>query len=168
MWRRRANGGAGEEQERGQPQQQRVPAQARAQEDELAVAGFDEGEHGGVAVAGGEALAHEEAQVAGELGVAVVDRLVLADEAAQLLGDVAGAGLERGVLQHLAGLDGVGGRPCAREEEEGEGGEQSRAHPRGDVTWVPAFAGMTSGRLSRSLRTLGRPARIPSPSRRKG
>ena len=97
--------------------------QARALEGELAVAGLDEGQHGGVGVAGGEALAHKQAQVAGELGVAVVDRLVLADEAAQLLGEVSGAGLERGVLQHLAGLDGVGGRPCAREEEEGEHGE---------------------------------------------
>ena len=93
--------------------------QARAQEHELAVAGLDEGEHGGVAVAGGEALAHEDAQVAGELGVGVVDRLVLADEAAQLLGDLARAGLERGVLEHLAGLDGVGGGE-ARENEQSD------------------------------------------------
>ena len=92
-----------------------MPSKARAEQDELAVAGLHEGENGGVAVAGGEALAHEDAQVTGELGVAVVDRLVLADETAQLLGDVAGTGFKRGVFQHLAGLDGAGGRPCARE-----------------------------------------------------
>jgi hypothetical protein len=37
----------------------------------------------------------------------------------------------------------VRGRPCDREEEEEEGGEQSKAHPLGTVTWVPACAGMT-------------------------
>ena len=46
-------------------------------------------------------LAHDPAQVAGEIGVGIVDRLVLADQAAQLLGQPARALLERRVVQDL-------------------------------------------------------------------
>jgi hypothetical protein len=103
------NAGAGQQQQRRQPQQQRLQLERRPQEHELAVAGLDEGQHLAVAVAGGEALAHDDAQVVGQGRAGVVDRLILADDAAQFLGELAGARFERGVVQHLAGLHGVGG-----------------------------------------------------------
>ena len=91
---------------------------------EIAVAGGDVIDHRAVAVAGLEAFAHQQAEIAGQGGVAVVDRLVLADEAAQILADLAGSRLEGGVAQHLVGQHGAGGRRPhgggQRQQKEGE------------------------------------------------
>ncbi len=99
------------------------------QQHELAVAILDEAHHLGVAVAGLQPLAHEQAQVARQRRVAVVDRLVLADEAAQARGDGARARLELRVGQDLVGLDGKRGR--AREDAERRARRATRCERQG-------------------------------------
>ena len=96
---------------------ERVPAERRPQQHELAVARDEEARHISVAVAGDEAFAHEQPQVAGERRIGIIDRLVLADEAAQVCRQVAGAGFERRIGKNLVRLHGVG-RTREREPRE--------------------------------------------------
>ena len=117
--------GTEQQQQRGPaPEQQGLRLEGRIEENEIAVAGNQIGLHLIVAVAGREPLAHDHAQIMGEIGVGFVDRLVLADEAAQLPADGPRAGLQRRILQHLRRLDGEGGgrqneRQQQRQQDEG-------------------------------------------------
>ena len=106
---------------------------AAFEQHEFAVAGDQEVEHLGVAVAGLEPLAHQHPQVVRQRRVGIVDRLVLADHAAQFLGQRAGTGFQDRVRQHLLGLD----RPQRRhrreqqDERHGEYRRQQEAQARG-------------------------------------
>src|SRR6185312_10113043 len=74
-----------------------------------------------VAIAGDQALAHEDAKIVCEVGVGFIDRFILADDAAQTAADLAGARLERRVGQHLLWLHGGnrlrGHRPHRRQQQ---------------------------------------------------
>ena len=102
----------------GVPQSRRVcHSNGGLQQDELPVAIDKKALHLLIAVAGLQAVSHEDADVAGQFGVAVVDRLVLADEAPQSLGNRARARLELRVLQDLVRLD----RPRGADPHQPEG-----------------------------------------------
>ena len=91
---------------------------ARPEQHELAVARDEEVDHLAVAVARGQALAHQHAQILRQRRIGVVDRLVLADHAAQLLRQRAGARFERGVFQDLVGLHGERGRAQRQRQQD--------------------------------------------------
>ena len=119
----------------GQPQHGIAQGEGRTEEHEFAITGDDELEDLAVAVAGLETLAHQQAQVAGDVGVRIVDRFPLADHAAQVLRQGPGARLQGRVGQDLVGLDRPG-RPRQQQgqrEGEGGGGEDGahRAHSAG-------------------------------------
>ncbi len=80
--------------------------EAGLEEHELAVTGDQVIEHLGVAVAGFQPFAHQQAKVAGERRIGIVDRLVLAHHAAQFMREAACARLELGVGQDFVGLHG--------------------------------------------------------------
>ena len=72
----------------GPPHNSAVPPfERRPQQHEIAVARADIGDDLVVAVAGGDALAHQHAQIVREVGLGILDRLVAADQAAQFLAD---------------------------------------------------------------------------------
>ena len=113
-----------EDDNRADPQENRVGGERRPQQHELAIAADDEVMHARIGIASHEALAHEEPQVAGKRRVAIIDRLVLADEATQAGGDVACALLEPLVGQHFVGLHRKGTR---RETQKAQQGREGRA-----------------------------------------
>ena len=98
--------------------------QLGAQENEFAISRLNESQHRRIAVAGGQALTYQDAQISGQRRVGIVDRLVLAHEAAQLLRQRACARLEGGILQHLVGLNGAGGGASDRQQQERQATEQ--------------------------------------------
>lgn len=104
-----SNGGAGEHQQRCQPERQRMPAKPWPQQDELAVAVDDVAHNLAVAAPGLYLLAHDKAEIAGKRRIRIVDRLVLADQAAQFRGQRAGPRLLRRIGKPLIGLDGASG-----------------------------------------------------------
>ena len=79
----------------------------------IAVTRDDVVEHLAVAIAGRQQLAHQHAQIVGEIGVQLLDRLVLAYEAAQFPADRFGARLEHRIGEPLGGLE----RPGCRHPE---------------------------------------------------
>ena len=96
-------------QRRPAPQQQRAHIQRRPQQYEIAVARADIGDDLRVAVAGRDALAHQQSQIVREIGLGILDRLIAADEAAQLLPDRPGPRFQRRVRQHLVRPHRLGG-----------------------------------------------------------
>ena len=94
----------------------------RLQEHELAIAVDKILTHLVVAVASRQPLAHDDANLMGEVGVRSVDILVLADEAAQPLGNRTGPRFERGIGQHLVRIDRKGRQRQPDQRDKGEDG----------------------------------------------
>jgi hypothetical protein len=95
---------------RRKPQQQRMALDARPQQDELAVTIDQELPHLFVGIAGSQPLAHQDADILGEVRIAVIDRFVLADEAPQFGGDIAGALFQPRIGQHFIRVNRQGHR----------------------------------------------------------
>ena len=153
--------GRGERQRRCPPQQPGRGLEGRLQQHEVAIALHHEGHDLVVALAGDQALAHQDAEVAGQRRVGLVDRLVLAHQATQLPPDGAGARLQGGIVQHLAGLDRRArpGRQARQGDERGEGGDGGPARRRSHAAPVNAVAATGRGAPIRSRRSL----RLSSP-----
>ena len=98
----------------------------RLEQHEIAVARGQEVDDLLVAVARDQPLAHQPAQVVGEVGVGIVDRLVLADQAAELLRERPRALLERRVGQHLVR---AGRGPDLRREQRREQQQEREPAP---------------------------------------
>ena len=102
-------------------------AEARAQQHELAVAGLDEGQHGAsLSPAARRSRTSTRRSRASSALQSSIDWFWHTRQRSSWR-EVAGAGLERGVLQHLAGLDGVGG-----------GAERSQARMSSEQRSTPA------------------------------
>jgi hypothetical protein len=153
----RSKCGERQEGERAEPQDERMEPEARLQEDELAVAVDEIVDDLIVAVAGHQAFAHQQAQVAGERRVGIVDRLVLAHEAADVDGYGAGPGLELGIAQHLVGLHGKARAGGERQERKDEQDAAHRLTPRAGSR--AAGQRPVSGRRRGAAGRTGRPRR---------
>ncbi len=75
------------------------------QQNKLAIARNDIVDDLVVAVAFCQPVAHQQTQIAREIGIGIVDGLILADHAAKLRGNLPRPRLERRVAQHLIRLD---------------------------------------------------------------
>src|SRR5262245_56646439 len=149
-----------------EPQQRGMCGEAWLEQHELAVARHQEIDHLAVAVARLQALAHENAQVAGKRRVGIVDRLILTDHAAQLLGERARARFQRRVGEHLVGLHRQRGRRREREHDK----EHWRTEPAHVATPLAPARPCLAPAWARPRAAAGRRAtarrRPPSPPRR--
>ena len=84
--------------------------ESRLEQDELTVARHDEIPDLCIAVALGQVLADENAQILGERRIGFVDGLILADEAAKARREIAGALFQFCIAENFIGLHGVSGR----------------------------------------------------------
>ena len=122
---------------RTEPQQPGGRLHRRLEQDEVAVALGDVGEHLRVAVAGDQPVAHQPAQVAGEVGIGIVDRLVLADEAAQLLARAcAPAPPAPGPAASRPGRSPPAPVPASRQQQQERGGSLAAARAAGRMVSV--------------------------------
>ena len=93
-----------------QPERERLTLEPRLQQHELAVARDQEIDHLWIAVAGRDALAHQQPKIARQWRLGIVDRLVLTDHAAQFPRQLPRARFLGGIGHHLVGQHGARGR----------------------------------------------------------